>query len=217
LPVIVSSKLSGANGTTVTLHPPEFPAGATLSGMLDVKNISEASTLELSCAAGNWLGSRLAIGGETSSWSLQQISPDQLFFSYDTSAIPAGCDLEGRIDNGKDGRSKAFLLARLIRIPKIDTIAFASESQSTPSPGLSGFYIEGRNLEMIGKAAWDSTPPTDVTALPTPIMGEGQRQRLPISLPQPGETSASLTVWLRGDAEGRPTSIKYENPVAPAH
>ena len=217
LPVIVSSKISPPTGVAVTLRPSEFPAGATLSGMLDVKNISPSSTLTLSCAAGNWQSASLTIGGETSNWSLQQISSDQLFFSYDTGLVPAGCDLEGRIENEKSGRSKAFPLVKLIRLPKIDAIAFASEEQPASSPGLGGFYLEGKNLEMIAKVAWNSGLPADVAALPTPIPGGGQRQRLPVPLQAPTEPSGLLTVWLRGDAEGRPTTLKYENPVAPAH
>lgn len=215
LPIIVSSKLSPPTGIVVSLRNPEFPAGATLSGMLDVKNISPASTLNLACNAGNWQGATLTIGGETASWNLQQISPDQLFFSFDTGPVPAGCDLEGRIDNGKDGRSKPFALARLTKVPKIDVIAFASETQPAPSLGLTGFYLEGKNLEMIAKVGWDPAAPVTVSTLPTPIVGEGQRQRLAVPLPQPAEPSASLTIWLRGDTEGRSTSIKYENPAAP--
>jgi hypothetical protein len=213
----VSSKVSPPTGVGVTLRPSEFPAGGTLSGMLDVKNISPTSTLTLGCAAGNWESAGLTVGGETSNWSLQQISPDQLFFSYDTGLVPAGCDLEGRIENEKSGRSKAFPLVKLIRLPKVDAIAFVSEAQPAPSPGLAGFYVEGKNLEMIAKVAWDSAPPADVTALPIPIAGEGQRQRLPIPLQPPAEPSALLTIWLRGDTEGRPTTLKYENPVAPVH
>jgi hypothetical protein len=159
----------------------------------------------------------LSLGGEASGWSLQQISPDQLFFSFDTASIPAPCDLEARIDNGKEGRSKPFPLAKLIRIPKIDTIAYVSESQASPLPGVTGFFLEGRNLEMIARVAWDSAPPTEVGGLPTPIAGEGQRQRLSVPLPPPSEPSSTLTVWLRGDTEGRGTSIKYESPVAAVH
>jgi len=131
--------------------------------------------------------------------------------------VPAGCDLEGRIENEKSGRSKAFPLVKLIRLPKIDAIASSSDIQPAPSPGLAGFYVEGKNLEMIAKVAWDSAPPADVTALPTPVPGEGQRQRLSIPLQPPTEPSALLTIWLRGDTEGRPTTLKYENPVAPVH
>jgi hypothetical protein len=185
--------------------------------MLDVKNIAPKSTLRLACEAGNWEGATLTIGGETSTWNLQQISADQLFFSYDTGPIPAGCDLEARMDNGKDGRSKPFLLAKLIKVPKIDAIAFASDAQPAPAPDLTGFYLEGKNLEMIAKVAWDSTSPIDITALPTPIAGEGLRQRLPVPLPQPTNPSAALCIWLRGDVEGRPTSIKYETPVPATH
>src|SRR5206468_3240332 len=144
---------------------------------------------------------------ETPNWSLQQISSDQLFFSYDTGLVPAGCDLEARIENEKSGWSKAFPLVKLIRIPKIDAIGSGPDTQPASSPGLSGFYLEGKSLEMIAKVAWDSAPPADVTALPTPIPGEGQRQRLPISLELPTEPSAVLTIWLRGDTEGRPTTL----------
>jgi hypothetical protein len=217
LPVIVSSKLSPPSGITLPLRPMEFPAGAILSGMLDVKNIAPSSTLKLDCASGNWEGASLTIGGERSGWSLQQISADQLFFSYDTGNIPAPCEFEGRIDSGKEGRSKPFSIAKLVRLPKIETIAFASESQPAPSPGLTGFYLEGRNLEMIARVAWGADPAIDITALPTPIMGDGQRQRLSIPLAQPSDPASTLTVWLRGDTEGRSTSIRYENPVTASH
>jgi hypothetical protein len=219
LPVIVSSKLSPPTGVAVTLRPSEFPAGATLSGVLDVKNISPGSTLTLACAAGNWQSAGLTVGGETSNWSLQQISSDQLFFSYDTGLVPAGCDLEARIDNEKSGQSKAFPLVKLIRVPKIDAItaAAASDTQGTASPGSSGFYLEGKGLEMIAKVAWNSAPPAEVTALPAPIPGEGQRQRLAVPLERPTEPSSALTIWVRGDAEGRPTTLKYEIPTTPDH
>jgi hypothetical protein len=215
LPVIVSSKLSPPTGMAVTLRPSEFPAGATLSGVLDVKNISAASTLTLACAAGNWQSAGLTVGAETPNWSLQQISSDQLFFSYDTGLVPAGCDLEARIENEKSALSKAFPLVRLIRVPKIDAITPPPDPQGAPNS--SGFYLEGKGLEMIAKVGWNSAPPVEVTALPSPIPGEGQRQRLPVPLDPPTEPSSALTIWLRGDTEGRPTTLKYEIPAPPGH
>ncbi len=35
---------------------------------------------------------------------------------------------------------------------------------------------------MIAKVAWGATAPIDVATLPTPIVGEGQRQRLSVPL-----------------------------------
>ncbi|MFL6414699.1 MAG: hypothetical protein ACJ74Y_03385 [Bryobacteraceae bacterium] len=217
LPVIISSKLAAPTSQGVALRPSEFPVGATLSGMLDVKNIARTSSLKLDCAAGNWESASLTIGRETPTWSLQQISPDQLFLSYDTETIPAPCELEGQIENGKDGRSTPFALVKLVRLPRIESITFASETQPAAQAGLTGFYLEGRNLEMIARVGWDSAAPADINSLPTPIVGEGQRQRLSVPLPQPSDPSSTLTVWLRGDTEGRTTSVKYESPVAVPH
>ncbi|MBV9266281.1 MAG: hypothetical protein JO061_08955, partial [Acidobacteriaceae bacterium] len=93
LPVIASSKLSLPSQTPVSLLPGELPAGDTLAAMLDVKNIEPTSTLRLFCSGDN-SSPELHVGQQSDRWSLQQLSQDQLFLSYDTSAMPAGCSVQ---------------------------------------------------------------------------------------------------------------------------
>ncbi|MCU1292015.1 MAG: hypothetical protein JWP08_865, partial [Bryobacterales bacterium] len=84
LPLIASSKLSLPAGPAVALNPGEIPAGDTLSAVLDVKNIDPTSQLRLACAQDVGPQAELHIGEQTDQSSLQQLSPDQLFVSYDT-------------------------------------------------------------------------------------------------------------------------------------
>ena len=68
--------------------------------------------------------------GRTGRWSLQQLSPDQLFLAFDSSELPAGCSLEAVVDNGREGKSRPFSLARLVRLPKIDSFTVTTDRLS---------------------------------------------------------------------------------------
>ncbi|MGA8029221.1 MAG: hypothetical protein WB992_18940, partial [Bryobacteraceae bacterium] len=183
------------------------------TALLDVKNIARTSLLRLSCADGIEPGSSLHIGEQTATSSLQQLSQDQLFLSLDTSALPAGCVLQATIDNGREGKSQPFTLAHMIRVPQIDS--FASAGAGPASGVLNAYTLTGQNLEMIEKAGWDQANGVDVTNLPTPIPGAGQKQSLQISLPAAPNGQAVLWVWLRGDKQGRVTTIKAPATAVP--
>ncbi len=213
LPVIASSKLSLPTGIQLALHGDEFPAGYALSAMLDVKNIERTSTLRLACADGTGQPAALGIGEQKATWNLQQLSPDQLFLSFDTTPLPAGCDLVAAVDNGKNGSSQPFKLAHIIRIPQIDSLTPGGEQkaisdQATPVP----FSIGGKNLEMIEKVSWDNTHGIAVSALPAAVPGEGQKQQLSVNLPPVPAPNSTLYLWLRGDKESRATTVKYTAP-----
>ncbi|MBV8551193.1 MAG: hypothetical protein JOY54_07810 [Acidobacteriaceae bacterium] len=208
LPVIASSKLSVPAAMEITLHPDEFPAGYTLTAMLDVKNIEPKSVLQLQCSDES-ASVTLHNGEQTKSSSLQQLSQDQMFLSYDTSELPAGCSLQAVISNGRDGRSEPYTLAHVVRIPFIDSFAAAGKA---PDGSANVYMVTGRNLEMIQKAGWDQTEGVDSTELPVPVPGQGQEQSLSIKLPDPPAPRAMLFVWLRGDSAGRPTNIPAPSP-----
>jgi hypothetical protein len=210
LPVIASSRLSLPSAMTIEMRPNEFPAGYDLTAMLDVKNISRSSALQLACEDGDAPVSTLRIGEQTETFSLQQLSQDQLFLSFDTSGLPAGCSLEAVIDNGRAGKSQPFTLAHIVRLPQID--AFNATSDAAPS-GMHAYTLTGRNLEMIEKTGWDQKNGVEVPSLPAPIPGEGQKQSLSVNLPEQSGPPADLYVWLRGDASGRATTIKNPAPA----
>ena len=147
LPVIASSKLSLPTGMSIAVHSDEFPAGYTLNAMLDVKNIERRSVLRLACADGVGQPAALHIGEQTATWDLQQLSQDQLFLAFDTSDLPAGCSLEATIDNGRDGDSRPYTLAHILRLPKIDLFTVAG---SRPPSGPGSYQVTGQNLELVG-------------------------------------------------------------------
>lgn len=212
LPVLASSKLSLPSGMAIAVHSDEFPSGYTLTAQLDVKNIERKSVLRLACADGVGARADLHIGEQTAHWNLQQLSSDQLFLAYDTSGLPAGCNLEAVIDNGSDGRSKPFTLARVVLMPRIDSFVLADAPPQNPA---RQYQITGQNLELIGKVGWDENSGTDVSGLPSPLPGPGLKQSIEVLLTDPPAPNAPLYVWLRGDKQGRATTVKAPDLPAP--
>jgi hypothetical protein len=216
LPMIVSSRLSLPASFPINLNANEFPAGSTLTAMLDVKNAAQSSRLRVSCSGNTGSETVLQIGEQTDKWSLQQLSTDQLFLSYDTSNLPAGCLVQAILDNRSGGQSDPYTLARIIRLPKIDLM---SPTADETMDGRRIYQLTGSNLEMVERVGWDQLTAYDVTGLPAPIAGAGQRQMLRISLPDPPTPTSNLYVWLRGDRLGRGTNATITPlnlPKAPA-
>jgi hypothetical protein len=212
LPVIASSKLSLPKGFAIQVRSNEFPAGYTLSAMLDVKNIERQSVLQLACADGVGTPVSLHLGEQSRDRNLQQLSADQLFLAIETDRLPAGCSLQAVIDNGRGGRSKPFTMAQIVRLPQIDTFVLAD---ADPPGGTHQYEIRGQNLEMIEKLGWEKSIGVPVPALPTPLSGPGLKQSIQVGLPEPVR-DASLYIWLRGDQEGRETGIKPPARPTPA-
>ncbi|HLJ49295.1 MAG TPA: hypothetical protein VKU01_24950 [Bryobacteraceae bacterium] len=204
LPVIASSRLSLPKGMAIAVRSDEFPAGYTLNAVLDVRNIQRKSVLRLACADGVGESASLRIGEQTAQSTLQQLSPDQLFLAFGTSGLPAGCSLQGVIDNGREGSSQPFALAQILRVPQVDLFTVSS---TPPQNGARDYQLVGTNLEMIGKVGWDANDAVDVASLPTPLAGQGLKQSLDVRLPDPPAAGASLFVWLRGDKVGRATTV----------
>jgi hypothetical protein len=204
LPVIASVKLSRPAGQAIAPRSDELPAGSTLNALLDVKNMERTSVLQLGCAEGIGTKASLNIGGRTGRWSLQQLSPDQLFLAFDSSELPAGCSLEAVVDNGREGRSRPFPLTRLVRLPKIDSFTMAPDRLSGL---LRQYQLTGENLEMIQKIGWTEGEPVEVTGLPAPLPGPGLKQVLELGLSDPPKPGAALWIWLRGDQEPRAANI----------
>lgn len=209
LPVIASFKLSLPADMAIAIKPGEFPAGYTLTALLDVKNIEPRSMLRLACLDDVGPDVSLRLGEQTDKASLQQLSPDQLFLSFDTSAWPAACSIQAVIDNGSGGKSGPFSLGNIIRLPQVDDFKL-SEEQAVPGTHIG--VLTGRNLEMIGKVGWDQVNGSDVPGLPSPIPGQGQKQSLHVSLADPPSAHAAIYIWLRGEKTGRITTITNSAP-----
>lgn len=208
LPAIASSTLSLPATLPMTVNPGEIPADSTLSALLDVRNVSPRSQLRVGCDGDSSATTTIRIGEQNERWSLQQLSQDQLFLSYDTAGLPAGCTVQIRIDTPGSGESQPYVLAHVVRLPQIEQ--FTATGDQT-ADGRHVYELTGRNLEMIDKTGWDQLTGSDVTGLPVPLPGPGRKQSLRVYLPDPPTPSAPLYVWIRGDKNGRGTSV-----VAPA-
>jgi len=153
----------------------------------------------------------LHMGEQTSHSNLQQLSPDQLFLAFDTSGLPAGCSLQATIDNGRDGSSQPFTLARILRTPQVESFTVSSDE---PQNGTRQYRLTGENLEMIQKLGWDDSTGVEISGLPMPLPGPGLKQSIEIRLPDPPNPATMLCVWLRGDKQARTSTIKA--PALPA-
>jgi hypothetical protein len=204
-PLIANAKLSPPSEMPIPLEPGELAAGVFVSGMLDVKNLANSSAVELSCEGQDGNVVTVHMGEHTSSASLQQLGPGQVFLSFDTNGWPAGCTIEARVDNGPDGLSGACRLGRLVRFPRIDSFQIVSSEDATST--YVGQLI-GTDLQNIEKIGWDSSNASVVTDLPSPIPGAGMQQSLKVKLPAAEPSPhAPLYLWLRGDQQGRLTTI----------
>jgi hypothetical protein len=212
LPVIASSKLSVPAGLQIALLPEEFPAGYVLSALLDVKNMNARSTLHLGCADDVGPTAVLHVGEQTATSSLTQLSQDQVFVSLDTTPLPSGCAVQAVVDNGRSGASAPYTLARIVRLPQIYAFSASTPAPANAAPtALESYSLTGKNLELIAQLGWSAASPSPVTALPTPVPGQGQTETLKVTLPPPLAPNALLLLWLRGETQPRATTI-----VAPA-
>jgi hypothetical protein len=117
------------------------------------------------------------------------------------------------IDNGREGSSQPVTLAHILRVPQVDSFTVAD---APPQNGIRQYQLTGQNLETIEKLGWDDSNGLNASGLPTPLPGPGLKQSIQVNLPDPIAPAAMLHVWLRGDAEGRATTIKAPPLIAGA-
>jgi hypothetical protein len=202
---IVDSKISPPAGMETSLRNGELPAGTFVSTMLQVENLESTSAVQLSCENQDTAPLMVHIGDRSSNANLQQLGPDQLFLSFNTSGMPTGCVVRAVIDNGSDGQSEAYRLGQVIRMPVIDNFKLTDEAAG------NGYYVgllTGTDLETIEKTGWDAAHGAPVVGFPTPISGEGQKQSLRVRMAWPSPSPhAPLYIWFRGEKTGRATSV----------
>jgi hypothetical protein len=204
-PRIVEARVAQPAEADVQLVSGELAGGVLLSAILRVQNMQSNTALALGCSEPGSALHTLRLGERTGAWSLQQISPDQAFVSFDTGVWPSGCELRATAVNGSEGASDPFALGRVVRIPRIEKFDMAP---ADPAAGVeSRATIVGENLEMIDKAGWRPDDPEPVTALPVPVPDGSGKQTLQMRLEPPADPGAVLNVWLRGEETPRLTRV----------
>ena len=201
-PSIVNVIVAQPPHRTVPLGEGELPGGAFLSAMLNVEHLQSNSVVKLGCGDGQSLPLRL--GERSGSSRVQQLTPDQVFLSFDTSGWPNGCMLQTAIANGNEGESAAYKIGRIVFLPGIDKFSLTPDSDASDSYHA---VLSGEYLETIAKIGWapDQGQPVDGLPLPT---GDGQKETLQSRIPPPPDPDAPLLIWLRNEANPRATSIR---------
>ncbi len=205
-PQITEVALSAPPDQDVQLQIGELPGGGYLSAMMRVQHLQSNSTVELSCDGPEPVRSLvLHLGERSGPLNLQQLAPDQIFLSFDTSAWPNGCPLQATIVNGSEGKSQSYKLGRLVRVPKIEKFEIGGPDET--KDGVTA-NLTGENLEMIEKVGWSEDQVEAIADLPLPIPGDGQRQKLQVHLPAPPASHAPLYVMLRSETKPRITKSR---------
>jgi hypothetical protein len=92
------------------------------------------------------------------------------------------------------GESEPRELGSIILLPGIDAFQLSDE----PAGGSSYFAtLEGHDLESIARVGWDAQTGLPVEAIPAPVAGKGDKERLRIAMPWPAPSPhAPLYIWL---------------------
>lgn len=205
----VRKSLSGALG--IEIGADELPAGMPAGLVLSVDRMHDSARLkvELRCESGELRQAlTLSPGTPVAGASLTSAGPGSLYLSVDPGTVGyPGCRLSARVVVDPEGRSDPWVLGRVIRLPRLDKFTLTSEKVGESSYAGS---LEGNDLDVIEKAGWDAANGLPVDSIPTPLPGEHPHQSLRLAMPWPAPgPHAPLYVWLRGESEGRKTSVTY--------
>jgi len=207
-PRIVEAKPSVASDLVVAARDDEIPAGSWVNYALRVDAPSGGSALTLACAEPERIVQplKLHLGEKLTNAQLAAVGEGAWFLSVDAAAVgQSGCALTAVVETEEAGKSDAFTLGRVVRLPRIESLAMTNEKAP------EGFYgiLKGFDLEMIEKTGWDGAAGIPVAELPKPVAGAGSNQTLRIVMPWPSPAPKSpLFVWLRGDTEARATRVQ---------
>ncbi len=203
-PKIREAKASLPGDLPVAVRDGELPAGSWISVALKA---DPAGTLTLQCAeaARTIQITKLRVGEKQASAQLSGEEDGSLFLSLDPGAIgQSGCTLQAMLEAEATGKSDAFTIGKIVRVPRIESLVLSDEKSGT---GFAG-TLKGFDLEAIAKTGWDKAAGLNVTELPRPVAGEGAKQTLKVAVPWPSPSpKAPLLIWLRGEAEPRATKV----------
>ncbi len=202
-PQVMEVVVSQPADQDVHLESGELPGGMYLSAMLRVAHVQSNSIVKLSCEQPGGQSLTLRLGERSGPLSLQQLAPDQLFLSFDTSLWLNGCLLNATVANGSEGESEPYAMGRIVRVPKVAQFVIGEDAGN----GEFQATLLGQNLETIEKTGWTADRGEPVGALPLPVAVEGQ-QRLEIRVPLPPDSHATLYFWLRGESKPRATKVR---------
>lgn len=195
--------------STPDLHQGELPAGVPVNFSIQAENADGSPFLELFPDNSNSAIPVILKPGERRPGMKFDAAGRGLFFlSIDPGIIcQPGSPLAARLVAEGAGASDSIRLGKVVMFPRIGQLSLTEEKKSE---GLYLGTLTGEDLQVIEKTGWDSQNGYSVQGIPIPSDNEPQRQILKILLPWPPPSPhAPLYIWLRGEAEGRLTNVKY--------
>ncbi len=206
-PVIREVEPSIPTGLPIALRKGELLAGIMTNLLLRVDGADPKATLTLRCKGASGDAVTVRPGAEEDRVRLQAAQNGSMFVSVDGGRWPTGCVLTATLGTAESGRSKAVELGPVVRLPVIDSFRLTEESA-----GENMFFgvLTGRDLELVEKTGWEDSNGQAVTEIPAAIVGQGNQQSLKVRMPWPSpRPHAPLFIWLRGETEGRATTVRY--------
>jgi len=208
-PVLHSATPSVPRELPLRLTAGEIPANAFTSVTIRTASADSQPTLHLECTDPDLTLRKLSIrsGDQAANVRLRAVSKGELFLSFEPGSVgQPPCEITARIET-TDGVSDTTVIGRVVRLPRIDK--FSLDPELIAESTYSG-WIEGEELESIEKTGWRTGNGVAVTEAPLPVAGHSSRQRLKIAMPWPPPAPKTpLYVWLRGESEGRQSTVVY--------
>ncbi len=199
------------------LRDGELPSGTLVSFTIRADNVEAPASLVADCGdATRSLGAMKIRLGERraggTKFDASAAGAGTYFAAFDPGSVgQSGCDLQLSIESGASGKSAPFSAGRVVRLPRIASLAWTDEK----SAGGYVAVLRGADLEVIEKAGWEGQPGIAVAASPKAVSASSDvSQTLRVVLPWPPPSPlAPVTVWLRGDGSQQ-TGRKVVLPVS---
>ena len=209
-PAITTVRESSAGvDAGVATNRGEMPLNSLVSFEIGVSHAPAVSAVSLNCRdSGGTAPLKLPMGESKADAKLTRESADTVFLFFAPQNVgQAGCTVMATLVTAASGVSEPRELGTIVLLPKIDSFQLSDESAG----GFSYFAtLEGRDLESIARVGWDAQAGLPVEAVPAPVAGPGNKERLRVAMPWPAPAPhAPLYIWLRGEDRGRLTSSRY--------
>jgi len=200
-PKITAAAAALPDVVPTALREGELPAGSYVSFTIKADNVEAPASITLQCAEpALGLGAlKVRLGDRNQGVKFVASGAGTYYASLDPGVVgQSGCSLTAVIESEAAGASAAFPLGTVVRMPRIDSIAWTDEK----SAGGYVAILKGIDLERLEKAGWEGQAGVVVTE--SPKAADRDTQTLGVVLPWPPPSPlAPLQVWLRGDSQGR--------------
>jgi len=210
-PKILSARKSFAAEGGVELRDKEIPASSAVSFSIQGANFDYRSRLRLECQSADDTREAVELvpGQRKRTDELDSAGEGMLFLSVNAGEIGrSGCSLMATLADDSTGVSDPYFLGRVVRLPRIDKFTLTDEKMGD---ALYAAILTGQDLQEITKTGWDGKSGAPVVSIPTPVPGQPGEQTLKIAMPwPPPNPGAFLYIWLNGESDARPTTVKYQ-------